>query len=63
MSIDREQHESCPQVLLSCSLRSCKVIQASEVGEFPGRMRDARLQLQSEKTQTNLVPVSVVFKS
>lgn len=44
MNIDREQHEPCPQVLLSCSLRPCQVIQASEVGEFPGRVREARLQ-------------------
>lgn len=37
MCIDREQHKSCPQVLLSCSLRPCQVIQASEVNEFPGQ--------------------------
>lgn len=60
MSIDREQHESCPQVLLSCSLRPCQVIQASEVGEFPGRMRDARLQ-QSKKRQTSLALDSVAI--
>ncbi len=44
MSIDREQCESCPQVLLSRSLRPCQVIQASEVSKFPGRMWQERLQ-------------------
>lgn len=51
MRIDRKQHEACPQVHLSCSLRPCQVIQASEVSKFPGsRVREARLlQLQSNR--------------
>lgn len=49
MCIDREQRESCPQVLLSCSLRPCQVIQASEVSKFPDTLREARLQLRGEK--------------
>lgn len=34
MSIDRKQHESCPQVQLRCLIRPCQVIQASEVANF-----------------------------
>lgn len=46
MSIDRKQRESCPQIHLSCSLRTRRVTQAWEVSEFPGSVvRVGRLQL------------------
>lgn len=63
MSIDLERRESRSRVLLSRSLRPCQVTQSSEVAGFPGRIREASLQLQGRERRGNLALYStLIFK-